>query len=250
MRKHSLKGTNMKPLCLAVLAFWFAGIACAEEGGGQESLLPDLKTPDDLQAFLERGVICEDRWSADNVFRADRDHILAALKKLDAAVRKIGFTTKLSTDQPKGNSGNYSLRISPGKIKIYGFDVENITISVYDSIGFDAMLKVDKKAVLDKLNTLGLDRYPFEHPIGDAWESYFDNKKIADHIGFIMVGDNCEQAKSWDEGNQLCLAEKAPTPHGSICWAYRKHGQENRAKNKACQAGNISVSLSCVWHDL
>ncbi|MDR0633707.1 MAG: hypothetical protein LBF91_01875 [Azoarcus sp.] len=228
----------MKTPCAIALTFCLIGTVFAEGNS-----LPDLETSDDLRAFLERGVICEDAWSANTMFM--HRHDLAALRKLDVMVRKMGLLTELSIAKD-----HYSLNIHPGEIKIHGLDVENILIGAYDSITFEATLKADKKTVLGKLSALGLDQYPFEHPVGDDGESYFDNKKIAGHVGSIMVGDNCVRATAWDEGNQSCQAEKTPVPHGSMCWAYRKFEQENRAKNKACQAGKASVTLGCVWHDL
>jgi hypothetical protein len=232
----------MKSSWRIALVFWFAGAACAEAEAPQ---LPDLETTDDLRAFVEQGVICAEAWSAHTLFARRPD--FAALKRLEAAARKIGTATQSSFAED-----HYFLNIRPGKNKmtIHGFDADNISIGAYDSISFAVRLNANKKAVLDQLRALGLYQHPFDHPVGDVGESYFRPASIADHMGAIVVVDHCEQAKAWDEGNQKCQAEKMPTPYGSWCWAAQKHGEENRARNKACQAGKISVALGCVWHEM
>ncbi|MDR1889217.1 MAG: hypothetical protein LBQ81_07565 [Zoogloeaceae bacterium] len=235
----------MKRLWTIVLAFLLAGVACAEESIPANIPLPDLKTPDDLRLFVERGVICKEAWSVNTMFMHEPD--FAALKRLGSMVKKMGFATESSFAEE-----HYFLNIRPGKnkMKIYGFDVEEVGISGYDSIGFVATLNIDKKTVLNRLNALGLDQQPFEHQVGDAGESYFHPEKITDHIGDILVGDLCEYVKYWDEKDQSCRAKKAPAPFGSECGAAKTIVQSNRAKIQACQTGKALVDFGCIWHDL
>jgi hypothetical protein len=200
-------------------AFLFTGFACAEEA----IKLPNINTTDDLQQFLEKGVICENEWAANTLFAQKPD--AAALKRLDSMVKKLGFATGLSITQEY-----QSMTIRPREpeekikgIKIYGFDVERVHIDANDDAGFDAVLYADKEAVLSKLNALGLNKHPFKRLLGDESESYFDNKKIAHHAEAIRVYDVCE-------GDKTCQTETPSVRLG--CIGYGSEGDRERMSDE------------------
>jgi hypothetical protein len=123
--------------------------------------LPKINNSDDFLEFLERGLLCKDKWAAANIFKGFGPNIYKSrvrdLKALGETAKKYRFKAKFSFK----NKCNFSLAINPGdrKRKLLSMDFSTLNIArEEDDIYFLAILDTEKGVIIDKLKELGYER--------------------------------------------------------------------------------------------